>query len=231
MLGELSGESALAGLALGIAGATWGFGADRIAARWPAHEDVLDEAGAVVRPGGLVRPLDWRTATVAALAGLSFAALPLRFEDPAALLVFGAFFAALALLLATDLDQRILPDVITLPAIPLALGVAVGGLNPLVPPAELPWALLAAVAIPAFLFLVAIPFGAGAIGMGDLKLLVTVGLLTGLGRAVTGVVVGVLAAGIVLGVLLIARRISLKTYVPFGPFLIGGAYWAVLFAG
>ena len=39
---------------------------------------------------------------------------------------------------------------------------------------------VAAVGIPAFLFAVAIPFGAGAIGMGDLKLLVSVGLLTGL---------------------------------------------------
>jgi leader peptidase (prepilin peptidase)/N-methyltransferase len=231
MLGALSGETAVAGLVLGVAGAAWGFGADRIAARWPAHEDLLDEAGAVVRPASLVRPIDWRTATVAALAALSFAALPLRFEDPAALVVFGAFFAALALLLATDLDQRILPDVITLPAIPLALGAAVGGLNPLVPPEGLPWALLAAVALPAFLFLVSIPFGAGAIGMGDLKLLVTVGLLTGLGRAVTGVAIGALAAGVVLGLLLVVRRISLKTYVPFGPFLIGGAYWAVLFAG
>mgnify|MGYP001003115350 CR=1 FL=1 len=27
---------------------------------------------------------------------------------------------------------------------------------------------------------------------------------------------------------LAARRITLKTYVPFGPFLVIGAYWAVL---
>ena len=70
--------------------------------------------------------------------------------------------------------------------------------------------------------MVAIPFGAGAIGMGDLKLLVSVGLLAGLARAVTGVVVGALVAGVVLAVLLAARRITLRTYVPFGPFLIVG---------
>jgi leader peptidase (prepilin peptidase)/N-methyltransferase len=64
--------------------------------------------------------------------------------------------------------------------------------------------------------------------MGDLKLLVSVGLLTGLARAVAGVVVGALVAGAVLLVLLAARRITLRTYVPFGPFLILGAYWAVL---
>jgi prepilin signal peptidase PulO-like enzyme (type II secretory pathway) len=45
---------------------------------------------------------------------------------------------------------------------------------------------------------------------------------------VAGLVVGALVAGGVLLVLLAARRITLRTYVPFGPFLILGAYWAVL---
>jgi leader peptidase (prepilin peptidase)/N-methyltransferase len=217
-------------LVMGVAGAAWGVAADRIAARWPEHEAELDEAGAVVSPAGRVRPLDWRTAVVGVLGGLSLGALPLRFDEPFPLLLFGAFFAALTLLLATDLDQRLLPDVVTLPAIPIALGVGLLGLNPLVPADALPGAVLAAIAIPAFLFVVALPFGAGAIGLGDLKLLVSVGLLTGLGRAVAGVVVGALAAGLVLAVLLAARRITLRTYVPFGPFLIVGAYWAVLVA-
>lgn len=224
-------ETAVVAALLGVAGVAWGLVADRIAARWPTHEVDVDEAGTMIRPAGWVRPVDWRTPVVAALGGLSLAALALRFDEPVALALFGAFFVALTLLLATDLDQRLLPDVITLPMIPLALGVALLGLNPLVPPGSLPGALIAALAIPAFFFLVAIPFGAGAIGMGDLKLLVSVGLLTGLVGAVSGVIVGALAAGIILAVLLVARRITLKTYVPFGPFLILGAYWAVLVAG
>lgn len=217
-------------VALAVAGAAWGLVADRIAARWPEHEAELDDDGVVIRPAGWVRPVDWRTAVVAILGGLSLGALPLRFDEPLPLVLFGAFFVALTLLLATDLDQRLLPDVVTLPAIPIALAVGLLGLNPLVPPEALPAAILAALAIPAFLFVVAIPFGSGAIGMGDLKLLVSVGLLAGLARAVAGVVVGALAAGVVLAVLLAARRITLRTYVPFGPFLIVGAYWAVLVA-
>jgi leader peptidase (prepilin peptidase)/N-methyltransferase len=216
---------------LGLVGAAWGLAADRLGARWPAHEAEVDEAGAVVRPAGWVRPPDWRTVVVCLLGGASLAALALRFADPVPLTVFGLFFAALTLLLATDLDQRLLPDIVTLPAIPMALAVGLLGANPLVPPAELALAIVAALAIPGLLFIVAIPFGAGAIGMGDLKLLVSVGLLTGLARAVTGVAVGALVAGVVLAILLVARRITLRTYVPFGPFLIAGAYWAVLVAG
>jgi leader peptidase (prepilin peptidase)/N-methyltransferase len=223
-------EPAVLAVGLGIAGAAWGLGADRIGARWPTHEAEVDETGTIVRPAGWVRPVDWRTIVVIVLGGASLGALGLRFSEPVPLAIFGSFFAALTLLLATDLDQRLLPDLITLPAIPLALGVAIAGLNPLVPPDALPGAVLAALVIPGFLFLVAIPFGAGAIGMGDLKLLVSVGLLTGLARAVTGVVVGALVAGVVLAILLVARRITLRTYVPFGPFLIVGAYWAVLVA-
>ena len=78
------------------------------------------------------------------------------------------------------------------------------------------------------LFRSSIPFGAGAIGLGDIKLLVSVGLLTGLGRATLGVVAAALLSGVVVIVLLAMRRVTLKSYIPFGPFLIAGAFWSVL---
>ena len=154
--------------------------------------------------------------------------MPARFADPVHIGLFGAWVVALVLLLATDLDQRLLPDVITLPLIPLALIVVLVGVNPLVAPADLPWAILAAIVLPVALGLLAIPFGAGAIGMGDLKLLVSVGLLGGALRLLTGVVWGALLGGVVILALLLARRITLKSYVPFGPFLIYGALAAIL---
>ena len=200
---------------LGVAGAAWGMVADRIGARWPAHED------------GSVRAIDWRTPVVVLLGGASLAALPLRVADVGQVLLFGGYFLALTLLLATDLDQRLLPDLVTLPLIGVTLVVALAGWSPLVA-GQLGWAALAAVAIPGFLFALSLPFGSGAIGLGDLKLLVSVGLLTGLARSIAGLVIGALAAGIVIGVLLALRRVTLRTYIPFGPFLIIGAFWAVL---
>lgn len=202
-------------VALGAAGATWGLVADRIGARWPAHDD------------GSVRAVNWRTLVVAILGGAALAALPMRQADLGQVLLFGAYFAALTLLLATDLDQRLLPDLITLPLIVATLVVALAGWNPLVA-GQLGWAALAALAIPGFLFVVSIPFGSGAIGVGDLKLLVSVGLLTGLARSIAGLVVGALVAGAVISLLLVLRRVTLRTYIPFGPFLIIGAFWAVL---
>ena len=214
-LGGLAVDDRSLAAVLGVAGAAWGFVADRIGARWPAHDD------------GSVRPIDWRTLVVVLLGGASLAALPVRVADLGQVLLFGGYFLALTLLLATDLDQRLLPDVVTLPLIGVTLVAAMAGWSPLVA-GQLGWAVLAAVAIPGFLFAVSIPFGEGAIGIGDLKLLVSVGLLTGLARSIAGLVVGALVAGVVIGLLLVLRRVTLRTYIPFGPFLIIGAFWAVL---
>ncbi len=199
-------------LALGLA---WGFAADRIAARWPAHED------------GSVRGIDWRTAATMLIGGVALYLLAERYTDGPTLVLFGAWFLVLQLLLATDLDQRLLPDVITLPMIPIALVIAASGVDPLVAD-QLPLAIVAAVAIPLVLFAVSIPFGPGALGLGDVKLLVSVGLLTGLSRAILGVVTAALLSGVVVLVLLASRRVTLKSFIPFGPFLIVGAFWSVL---
>ena len=208
---------------LGAGGFALGLAADRFATRWPEHDEE--------HPPG--RAVDWRTATTALIGALALGLLPLRFSpsgDPLALLVFGAWFATLVVGLATDLDQRLLPDVLTLPVIPLALAYAVSGSNPLVGQELLP-AMIAAVAIPTVLFLPSIPFGAGAFGIGDVKLLAGVGLLAGGSRALSSVIFALVLSGVVLIVLLAARRIGRRTYVPFGPFFIIGALWAVLLRG
>lgn len=211
MPSPLSIAFALAGLALGLA-------ADRLATRWPAHDEEHPPA----------RPLDWRTVVVGATGAVAFGLLPARFEgDGLALGLFAAWFAALIVGLATDLDQRMLPDLTTLPVIPIALVYAASGRNPFVG-AELLPAIAGAIVIPAALYLPSLAFGAGAFGLGDVKLLAGFGLMAGLWRAVGGVLFGLVVAGSVLVVLLAARRIGRRSYVPFGPFLILGAFWAVL---
>ena len=150
---------------------------------------------------------------------MALGALPGRFGDPPHLVLFVVYFLALLLLLATDLDQRLLPDLVTLPLIPAALavrqlGLLPDGFGPL-------WGAVAiAILLPAGLYLLSVPFGAGAIGIGDLKLLVGVGLLSGLVRTIVGIAGGALLAGVVVLALLLTRRVGLRTYIPFGPFLI-----------
>ena len=204
-------------IAAAVVGAAWGFIADRIAARWPEHDD------------GAVRAIDWRTAAVIVVGAAGPAALAARYgEDVTAFAYLGVLVLALILLFATDLDQRLLPDLITFPIVAYALLGFVTGIGPIVrSPADLLVSVVAAVAVPVVLYVMSIPFGAGAIGIGDLKLLFGVGLLFGAQRLVATVIVGALAAAIAIVVLLALRRITLKSYVPYGPFLIIGAIWAV----
>jgi len=211
---EPAGQAAIAGL-LGVA---WGFASDRLAARWPAHED------------GSIRAIDWRTPVVMLVGAAAFAGTVLRFgATPTSLIVVGLYVVALVVLFATDLDQRLLPDLITLPLIAYAVLVYVVGASPFLTTTEdLAWAVGASIVVPAALYLLAIPFGRAAIGQGDLKLLVSVGILSGAGNLFYALIGGALLAGIVVGVLLFVRRISLKTYVPYGPFLIAGILWAIL---
>ena len=200
---------------LAFAGAAWGFVADRISARWPEHDD------------GSIRAIDWRTPVVVVVGALALGGLTLRFTEPVAAVVLGAYLVVLVLLLATDLDQRLLPDVFTLPMIPLAFLFSFSGLNPLVPQGLIT-ATVIAILVPLGLWVLSIPFGRGAIGQGDLKLLVSVGIIGGPARLLYGVIYGALLAGIVLVVLLVLRRITLHTFVPYGPFLILGAIWSIL---
>ena len=203
-----------------ILGGLFGLGADRLAARWPVHED------------GAVRAPDWRTPAVVLGGAASFGLLAARWTDPLDLAVLGIYVAALIVLLATDLDQKLLPDLITFPLMGYALLVLVLGLNPvlagksqvLIADGDLT-AVLAAVAAPALLAVTDRLFR-GALGMGDLKLAVSLGLMFGLTQLFVGFLIGTVAFAAVVLALVLTRRVSMKTAVPFGPALIAAGVLA-----
>jgi leader peptidase (prepilin peptidase)/N-methyltransferase len=203
---------------LAVGGAIFGLAADRLAVRWPEHDEE--------HPAG--RAIGWRTVASAAMGAFAFGLLGARFDadEPVVQVLFGLWFAGLVVGFAIDLDQRLLPDELTLPIVPLALILDATGRNPFIGGAFLP-ALLVAAIVPIGLYLASIPFGPGAFGMGDVKLLVGVGLMAGFARTLSGLLSGLLAAGLVLAVLLATRRIGRKSYIPFGPFLIFGALWGI----
>ena len=200
-----------------VVGAAWGLFAERLSARWPRHAD------------GHIRGLDWRTAVVPIGSAAAFAALAARWTEPRDQLILLAYAAVLVVLLATDLDQRLLPDLLTLPLIPVVLVIVVLGWDPLLAGKELPLvsAFAAAIGAPLLLLLSDRVLG-GGLGMGDVKLAVSLGLMSGVTRLVGGFLVASIAGALVLLVLIGLRRLSLKSAVPFGPVLIAAAIVAAL---
>lgn len=178
-------------------------------------------------------PISGRYPLVEAGTGLAFVLVAVRFgADPEGLRLLPAYltFAAVAVALALiDLDVHRLPDAIVLPSYPaLALLLAVGGGGP-----ALSRAATGAVLIGLF-FLVVWYVAPGGMGFGDVKLSGLVGAMTAYltwGTFLVGAFLG-FVLGAVAGVLLMAAgRAGRRTALPFGPFLLVGAWSAILGAG
>ena len=136
-----------------------------------------------------------------------------------------ALIAILVPVALIDLEHRIIPNKIMLPAalLAIALGLALK-------PSGVPEQLLAAAAAGGFLLIFVLAYPRG-MGMGDVKLAAVLGLY--LGQFVAVAVLGGVLIGTIVGVAVIARvgvERGRKTAVPFGPFLAAGAVIA-LFVG
>ncbi len=155
------------------------------------------------------------------VTALLIAASFLAFGWSAQSFVASFFCAALVTVSATDLSHRIIPNVVVLPA----AAVVLVAMTVLEPSAE--WA-LGAFGASLFLFLAALAYPKG-MGMGDVKLALLLGAMTGR-TAPVALMVGMFAA-LVPSLVLFARHgaAARKMAIPFGPFLAFGGVVALFF--
>jgi leader peptidase (prepilin peptidase)/N-methyltransferase len=156
------------------------------------------------------------------LTGLLFAAIWAHGFEPRVAALYTILGAGYVVITFIDIDHKIIPDVITIPALWIApavafvvgqmtfksslIGIAVGGG-----------------------FLWAIAAGSEFVrkqegmGFGDVKLLAMVGAYQGWEAALFALVIGSVLGTIVGLTLMIVRRGRLDMEIPFGPFLVAGA--------
>jgi leader peptidase (prepilin peptidase)/N-methyltransferase len=137
-------------------------------------------------------------------------------------LVCALFCAVLITISVTDLERRVIPNRVVLPAAAIVLAARTAT-HP-----TPTWA-IAAAAGALFLLVAALAYP-GGLGMGDVKLALLLGAALGSALPV-GLMAGFLAA-LIPSVVLLARhgQAARKMAIPLGPFLAGGALLA-LFAG
>jgi leader peptidase (prepilin peptidase) / N-methyltransferase len=167
-------------------------------------------------------PIPWKYPLVELTTALLIGACVLAFGLSANAAVAAFFCATLIALSVTDLERRIIPNRIVLPAMAIVL-LAQTALQP-----SPEWA-LAALGASLFLFLAALAYPAG-MGMGDVKLALLLGAM--LGRTVPVAMMIAMVAALVPAIFLFAKHGSAarKMGIPFGPFLaLGGV--VTLFAG
>ena len=127
------------------------------------------------------------------------------------------------LVLITDLEHHLILNVVILPALVVALA---GSFLPAPPPPQS--AVIGAAVGFLFFWLVAL-VGRGAMGAGDVKLAAFIGAATGFPNIVTALIFGVFVGGIVALILIVARIKTLKSYIPYGPFLVLGGVLVMFF--
>jgi leader peptidase (prepilin peptidase)/N-methyltransferase len=166
--------------------------------------------------------IPWKYPVVEVVTGLLVAGSVLKFGLTAEAAVGSLFCATLVAVSVTDLEHRIIPNRLVLPAAAVVL-VAQTAVEP-----SPEWALGAAGAA-GFLLLAALAYPAG-MGMGDVKLALLLG--AALGRAVPAAMMVAMMSALVPSVALLVRHGSAgrKMGIPFGPFLALGGVIA-LFAG
>lgn len=174
--------------------------------------------------------IGWRYPAVELTTALLFAFCAWRWGGTATTLVWCGFSAALLALAMIDWDTTLLPDDITLPLLWAGLIVAASQLNPGL---KLPDALWGAVAGYLSLWGVYWAFklvtGKEGMGYGDFKLFAALGAWFGW----TALVPMILMASVIGAVVGIAMKFTSGLreggYIPFGPFLAGAGFTAMLF--
>lgn len=192
---------------------------------------VVAERVATERSFGEMRRDPGRTPIVAIVMASLFAATAMVVDTDRVLPSYLWFVAVTVTLMLTDLDSKLIPNRILFP------GTAVGFVLLVLGAFPDRGAVLRALAGGAiyFLLLLAIALIArGGFGFGDVKLAFLLGLFTSY-RSWETLVVAVLAAflsgGLVSVVLILFRIRDRKDAIPFGPYLIIGAYAAIGWAG
>ena len=166
-----------------------------------------------------------RKLAVAAVAGALAVASVIRFGLSGRAIVDSIFAAALVLLTAIDLERRLIPNLIVLPATALILALQIA----LFPDRTLEW-FLASLGAALFFLIPALIFPAG-LGMGDVKLAALLG--AALGKSVVAAIfVGVLSAALVSLAILAREGLGArKKAIPYGPFLALGGVVVMLLGG
>lgn len=175
--------------------------------------------------GRITAPLVFELATAAVLALILG-----RFAgqwDAAAFAFLGALGVALA---AIDIAVQRLPDRLTLPAYPVLAGLLAFAAIPDGDLGGFGRALLGGLALAASYYVLAL-IRPGHLGGGDIKLAGILGLVLGwLGWPVLimGAALSFVLFAVVSLVLLAARRITLRSHIAFGPFMLAGALVAAV---
>jgi leader peptidase (prepilin peptidase) / N-methyltransferase len=177
------------------------------------------------------------------ISGIIFVYFFWKYNFTLDLAIIILFYFILILLFITDLEDMLLPNLVTYPALLVVMAIALAlmlfnlqpawfigfnftgwaGLinNPLV--SSLAGGLTGFI----LLFIVAL-LSKGGMAFGDVKLAALIGMMVGFPLVFVALFIGIMCGGMIALILLLMRRKGRKEFIPFGPFLCIGGISALL---
>ncbi len=143
------------------------------------------------------------------------------------LVLYLLYSAIFALIIITDIERRLILNVVIYPSILLA--IVASFFTP-----GITWQTALVGGAIGFIFFLGAAlvgnyfFGSGALGGGDVKLAAFVGLITGFPLIIEALVLGILIGAVACLILLVTRVRSLRDHIPYGPFIVAGAVITLL---
>ncbi len=191
--------------------------------------------------------ISWQYPIIEAVTGFLFVALYIRFaylltQIPLLFAVlfgyYGFIFCLLLVMSVYDLKHKILPDGMTMLFASVALiGMFLFKGDALILHIPSGWDCVAGLLLPAPFSLLWLVSKGKWMGLGDAKLMIGIGFMLGLSAGTAAILLSFwIGAGVsilgILGLALFAKQkaVSLKTAIPFGPFLAFGTLLVFLFS-
>lgn len=192
---------------------------------------VIAEGVATDRPFESIRDEPRRTPLVAVVTAALFAVTPLVVDVDWTLPAYLWFVAVTVTLTLTDMDTKLIPNRILYPGTVIAVVLLIGG--GLIENGPILRALGGGALYFVLLFVLAL-IARGGFGFGDVKLAFLLGMFAAYqswDTLIVAIFAAFLLGGLVSLLLVVFRIRSRKDAIPFGPYLVLGAYVAIAWAG
>ncbi len=174
------------------------------------------------------KPISFRYPLVEIISGVFALCTFLKFGPTLEALVYFAFITALVVITFIDIDHQIIPDLITIPGIPVCFLASFA-----IPSITYKESLLGLLAGGGSLLLVGWTYylikKAEGMGGGDIKLMAMIGAMVGWKGVLFTIFVSSLVGTLVGITIMLRTKKGMKIAVPFGPFLSIGAITYIFF--
>lgn len=192
--------------------------------QWVSLPSYLAGRAKCIHCGALIR---FRNQLVEIGMAVTYGFLWIHLGPSVTLLLYLVYSVVFCIILITDFERRLILNAVTYPAILFAIAAS------FITPDMMWWSALIGGAVGfAFFFLAALVgnsvFGSGALGGGDVKLALFIGLITGFPLIIEAIVLAIIIGAAISLLLLLLRIRGLKDHVPYGPFLVAGAVFTLL---